>query len=191
MTRLAGYLDTPQPDPLSMVYVACEGRFDDEAIGSALADFSLASVYAGRFRRLRKPAQTLIFLNASYSGAVGISRERFRHPAVQRGFAHAFLQNGAVGVLGISARVEPEDTYRLAGDLLAYLQKHRDMPVADAMRELRREAWYASRPGSGHAPVPPETAGQQPGDQGLPALYRFMYVYYGSPFTVLAIPGGS
>jgi len=189
MTQLADYLDVPQPDPLSLVYVACEGRFDDEAVGSGLGDLPLAS--ASRFRRLRKPAQTLIFLNAAYSGAVGISRRRFRHPAVQRGFAHAFLQNGAVGVLAISARVEPGDTYRLADDLLAYLKKHRDKPVADALRELRYEAWRASRCEPEHALVPSEAAGQQPGDQGIPALYRFMYVYYGSPFTVLAIPGGS
>jgi hypothetical protein len=195
MTELAAELNRSQKGPLSLVYVACEARFSEQTSGSALADLRIGGAYSADFRRLWAPAQTLVFLNASYSGAIAVSTREYGQDARPSGFPHAFLRGGAVGVLATGGKVEPGDAYRMARDLLKYLETHSGVSVAEAMRVLRQEAVRVPDlnpvPTGALDSVPAGavgTLGPEDGDSPVPAHYPFMYVYYGSPFAELVVP---
>jgi CHAT domain len=173
-------------DALGLVYVACHGEFGDGPEQCKLGGLSLerAGVLAdyGLFRLHNR--QTLVFLNACASGPVGEDRRRYNDGAL-RGFPKLFLQAGAAGVLATAAPIKNNFAHQAAGDLLERLRHAPDLPVATALRDLRRNAakglpddiWtYA-------------TARQQQAANEMlsPVLYWCLYLYYGSPRMALSI----
>ncbi|MBC6461076.1 CHAT domain-containing protein [Actinomadura sp. HBU206391] len=177
LPRLAKALE--DGDPLAMVYVACHGTY-----GTRLSDCVLGGVPLDRFdpRRFDRlgPAATFVFLNACHSGSLVDDAGRFRDRAL-RGFAEVFLRSGAAGVLATSGRVGDRQAHEMAGQLFRHLRDHPGRSVAEAVRDLRAEM----------ARLTPDDLLDVDGPEGnrrlLPLLYRFMYVFYGSPRTAVSL----
>ncbi|GAA2107275.1 CHAT domain-containing protein [Actinomadura alba] len=169
-------------DPLAMVYVACHGTY-----GARLSDCVLGGVPLDRFdpRRFDRlgPAATFVFLNACHSGSLVDDAGRFRDRAL-RGFAEVFLRSGAAGVLATSGRVGDRQAHEMADQLFRHLRDHPGRSVAQAVRDLRAEM----------ARMTPDDLLDVDGPEGnrrlLPLLYRFMYVFYGSPRTAVSLATG-
>ncbi|GII62346.1 hypothetical protein Skr01_24310 [Sphaerisporangium krabiense] len=162
---------------LALIYVACHGRFGDQVTESALGGLPLKHADTMKFLRLRSAA-TLVFLNACQSGALGYDTDRF-NDRVLRGFAEVFLRSGAAGVLATSGNVGDREAWKMARELFRYMREHPGRPVAEALRELRARAATLS---------PADLAGvsgRAADEELIPLLYRFMYVYYGSPRTLV------
>ncbi|GGW50227.1 CHAT domain-containing protein [Streptomyces xantholiticus] len=165
--------------PLGMVYLACHGTFGSDLSTCELDKVKLLLLHPERFDRLMTAA-TFVFLNACHSGRLIAERGVFADPG-QSGFSEVFLRSGAAGVLATSGEIGDEEAHQMADQLLAVLRDRPTTPVAVALRELRAEI----------AQVTPMDLlgieGLEEQKQLLPLLYRFMYVYYGSPRTVVAL----
>lgn len=169
-------------DPLGMVYIACHGTFGSDEDDCHLEDVKLVMLDGGAddaFERLVSAA-TLVFLNACHSGRL-LAEDGEYADQNQRGFSEVFLRAGAAGVLATSGEVGDADAHRMAGDLLGLLSERPGTPVAVALRELRAELAHLT-PSDVFDAEPKEAQRQL-----LPLLYRFMYVYYGSPRTLVAL----
>ena len=195
MDRLFAALNEMDPNgvakALAMVYVACHGQFGDRPEECSLAGFPLvraARLGDGGLRRLKAWA-TLVFLNACSSGSVGIDTGMYNDEAL-RGFAGVFLRAGAAGVLATTGAVGDDLAHTVARDLFAHLGAHPRLPVAEAVRQLREQA--AKLIADELAKTGLSEAEQKASNlRLLPLLYRFMYVYYGSPRMLLTFaPGG-
>jgi hypothetical protein len=188
-------------EALAMVYVACHGHPRTGGLEpAALADLDLDEAVGYMFERLRDPAETLVFLNACYSGDIGqgVSGQAVVdfNDRVHRSFAREFLRRGAVGVLATSGRIGETVASQTAEDLLNFIRQHPETPVAEVLRQLRKKAWEPLREQLSRAaestvpavgtPAEPDVTREQ-----FSLLFRFMYVYYGSPRTVLALPDGN
>ncbi|MBY8846057.1 CHAT domain-containing protein [Streptomyces sp. SP2-10] len=166
--------------PLGMVYVACHGKFESDEDDCRLGDVPLVMLEGGgRFGRLASAA-TFVFLNACHSGRLLAGDGTFADQA-QRGFSEVFLRSGAAGVLATSGEVGDEEAHQMAGELLKLLCERPQMPVAAALRELRSVVAHL---------MPADLFDAEANEEQrrlLPLLYRFMYVYYGSPRTTVAL----
>ncbi|MFF7899678.1 CHAT domain-containing protein [Streptomyces sp. NPDC088817] len=182
--RIAGVRGLPKTlaagDPLGMVYVACHGMFGDGEDDCLLGDVPLVMLEGGTdFERLASAA-TFVFLNACHSGQL-IAEEGEYADQTQRGFSELFLRSGAAGVLATSGAIGDEEAHQMADELLRLLRDRPRTPVAVALRELRAAAAHLT-------PADLlDVEGKQEQRRLLPLLYRFMYVYYGSPRTVVAL----
>lgn len=183
-------------EALAMVYVACHGRRSGSALEPAsLADFSLEDAAEYMFERLRDPAETFVFLNACYSGDLTENAVGF-NDGVHPSFAREFLRRGAVGVLATTGRVGEDVALQTVKDLLKFIGKHPNTPVPEVLRQLRQDIWKAVEAElhrAAESTVPPGGPIAEPTVTKVQfsLLYRFMYVYYGSPRTVLALPEGN
>lgn len=175
---------------LAMVYVACHGEFGDQPAKCKLGEFSLERAYevGDDFYRLRDRA-AVVFLNACHSGSIGVDKGRYNDGAL-RGFAEVFLRAGAAGVLATNGEVGEDLAHEMARDLFEHLRQNPGKSMADAVRELREKAAHLVPSDLGKTD-PTDTGYNQANKQLLQMLYRFMYVYYGSPRTVITVPGSS
>jgi hypothetical protein len=167
---------------LALVYVACHAEFGDQVTECALGQLPLVHVDPMRFARLM-PSAAVVFLNACHSGSLGYDTKRF-NDRVLRGFSEVFLRSGAAGVLATNGSVGDSLAFEMARDLLQHLRDNPGQPVAEAVRELRAQA--ARLTPADLAAV----SGAEANKELLPLLYRFMYVYYGSPRTVITLETG-
>jgi hypothetical protein len=182
--ELANALETGG-DPLSLVYVSCDGRFGEQISQCWLGDLSLVHFDSRRLSRLAA-GPTFVFLNACHSG--GLSHDTTRlNDGFLRGFAEVFLRSGAAGVLAASGWVSAGGAFGMAEAVLGRLREQPNVPVARIVRDLRAAA--AAR-------IPDDLASiDKPAAQRelLPALYTFMYVCYGSPRATVSpdLDGGT
>jgi hypothetical protein len=163
---------------LALVYVACHAEFGDQVSECTLGHLRLVHADPMKFRRLTS-ASTLVFLNACLSGSLGYDTKKF-NDGVLRGFPEVFLRSGAAGVLATNGRVGDQLAFEMARELFQHLRDHPGTSVAEAVRELRASAARLT---------PAELAAvkdTKANKQLLPLLYRFMYLYYGSPRTVVS-----
>jgi hypothetical protein len=177
---LTSLLD-PEEAALAMVYAACHGEFSDRPGESALGGLLLdsANMLSDRgFRRLHN-RQTLVFLNACSSGPLGEDRKRYNDGAL-RGFPKMFLETGAAGVLATAAPVESDLAHQVARDLFERLRLEPGLPIARAVRDLRRRAVDSLPVDIWRTGLPARD--QQAANERLQlVLNRFLYLYYGSP----------
>jgi hypothetical protein len=179
--------------PLAMVYVACHGEFGDRLEDIRLGRFPLSRAYqlGGNGLRRLVDRSTLVFLNACRSGSIGIDTGMLNDGA-QRGFAEVFLRARAAGVLATTGAVGDDLAHTVARDLFEELRSDPGLPVAEAVRRLREQAAILIA-----QEQELESADLSPADQKaansrlLPFVYRFMYVYYGSPRMVLSFISGT
>ncbi|MBB5083068.1 CHAT domain-containing protein [Nonomuraea endophytica] len=163
---------------LSLVYVACHGEYGASPRECTLGTMPLVHIDNVNLARLSGSA-TFVFLNACHSGALGYDTDMF-NDRVLRGFSEVFLRSGAAGVLATQGAVGDKLAHQLAGELLRHLGEHPGLSVAEALRAMRAKA-------AGLAPIDlPDAAGAAVNREILPLLYRFMYVYYGSPATLIS-----
>ena len=80
-----------------------------------------------------------MFLNGCHTGSVGIDLGTYNDDAL-RGFAKVFLRSGAAGVLATTGAVGRDEARVLADNLLKHLKSHPELSVAEAVRQLRRDA---------------------------------------------------
>lgn len=166
--------------PLGMVYVACHGKFGFGEDDCSLDDVPLVMLEGGSdFDRLASAA-TFVFLNACHSGQL-LAEEGEYADQTQRGFSEVFLRSGAAGVLATSGAIGDEEAHQVADELLRLLRARPKTPVAVALRELRSSVAHLSPDDLFDAEASEEQRAL------LPLLYRFMYVYYGSPRTVVSL----
>lgn len=169
-------------EPLGMVYIACHGTFGPDEDDCHLDNVALVMLDGGEhdaFGRLSSAA-TLVFLNACHSGRLIAGDGGYSDQSL-RGFSELFLRSGAAGVLATSGEIGDEDAHRMADELLRLLRDRPGTPVAVALRELRAALAHL---------VPPDVFDAEPREEQrrlLPLLYRFMYVYYGSPRAQVAL----
>jgi hypothetical protein len=167
---------------LALIYIACHGTSSDQLSECKLDSLSLMHVDPMHFRRLSSAA-AVVFINACHSGSVSYDAGRF-NDRVLRGFSEVFLRSGAAGVLATSGGVSDRLASAMASDLFRHLREYPDRSVAEAVRHLR----------AGAARLTPtdlaSVMGTEANRELLPLLYRFMYIYYGSPRTLLSINPG-
>ncbi|MFF1810742.1 CHAT domain-containing protein [Streptomyces sp. NPDC058251] len=169
-------------EALGMVYIACHGTFGSDDEDCHLDNVKLVMLDGGEddaFKRL-KSATTLVFLNACHSGRL-LAEDGEYADQNQRGFAQLFLRSGAAGVLATSGEIGDEEAHQMADELLRLLRNRPGTPVAVALRELRSALAHLT---------PADLFDAEPKEEQrrlLPLLYRFMYVYYGSPRTLVAL----
>ncbi|MER5645848.1 CHAT domain-containing protein [Streptosporangium sp. NPDC002524] len=175
-------------DPLSLVYVACHGRYGKPDARFSAADIELVEgqrdseqgVTLGeiRSRNLLRMRGTggLVFLNACHSAREGVDPNLDR--TTLRSFARVFLEAGASGFIGTMGKVGLQDGYELAKNLLDTLAENPDTPVAVALRDYRRKVWA-------QAPRTPRRSDQEAARRLRPFFYAFMYAYFGNPETTL------
>jgi hypothetical protein len=107
-----------------------------------------------------------------------------------RGFAEVFLRAGAAGVLATTGAVGDDLARTVAGDLFAHLELNPGLPVAEAVRQLREQAAKLIAAELNQTGL--SEAERQAADlRLLPLVYRFMYVYYGSPRLLLSLVRGT
>ncbi|WP_329375445.1 CHAT domain-containing protein [Streptomyces sp. NBC_01483] len=166
--------------PLGMVYVACHGTFGSGEDDCLLGDVPLVMLEGGNsFERLASAA-TFVFLNACHSGQL-LADEGEYADQTQRGFSELFLRSGAAGVLATSGAIGDEEAHQMADELLQLLSARPHTPIAVALRELRSTVAHLT-------PADLlDVEGKEEQRRLLPLLYRFMYVYYGSPRTVVTL----
>ena len=191
MSDLLTSLQDPDHPALAMVYAACHGEFGEEPGGCRVGELTLESAYMQAdygFHRLRN-RQTLVFLNACATGPVGEDSGRYNDGAL-RGFPKMFLETGAAGVLATAAPIESDFAHRAARGLFERLRPDPNLPVARAVRDLRREAADSLPPHIWQTDVP---ASQRKAANAtlLPVLYWFMYLYYGSPRMAISFAGAN
>jgi hypothetical protein len=164
---------------LGLVYVACHAKFGDQVNECILGGLPLLHVDPMRFTRLMQSA-AIVFLNACHSGSVGYDTKRF-NDKVLRGFSEVFLRSGAAGVLGTTGSVGDKLAFEMAREMLQQLTAKPGQSAAEALRELRAQVARLS-PADLAA-----VAGVEANKDLLSLLYRFMYVYYGSPRTLVTL----
>ncbi|MEV2248774.1 CHAT domain-containing protein [Streptomyces sp. NPDC049970] len=170
-------------DPLGMVYVACHGKFGSDEDDCLLDEVPLIMLEGGNsFDRLASAA-TFVFLNACHSGRL-LAEEGAYADQAQRGFSELFLRSGAAGVLATSGEVGDEEAHQMANELMRVLCERPQVPIAVALRDLRSVVAHLTPADLFDAEAKEEQR------RLLPLLYRFMYVYYGSPRTVVALAPG-
>jgi CHAT domain len=186
MSDLLTSLHSPDDEALAMVYAACHGEFGDGPGECSLGGLTLESANMQAdigFHRLHD-RPTLVFLNACASGPIGEDGRRYNDGAL-RGFPKMFLETGAAGVLATAAPIENDFAYKAARDLFERLRTDLNLPVARAVRDLRREAADGLPPGIWRTDVP--VSQQKTANETLlPVLYWFMYLYYGSPSMAIS-----
>ena len=192
MRSLLESLFDASKEALAMVYAACHGEFSDTPGNTKLGSLSLesAQMVADRigFNRLHN-RQTLVFLNACASGPVGGDKRRYNDGAL-RGFPKMFLDAGAAGVLATAAPIEDDFAYGALGKLLERLQLEPHVPVAKAIRNLRRQA-SASLPADIWLYDDTATGQRAASDSLRDVYYWSLYLYYGSPrMTIEFAPHG-
>jgi hypothetical protein len=177
-------------EALAMVYAACHGEFGDEPGASRLGGLLLESASmlgdAG-FGRLHN-RKTLVFLNACASGPVGEDRGRYNDGAL-RGFPKMFMETGAAGVLATAAPIKDDFAHEAARDLLELLRLNPRLPVARAVRDLRRIAADRLPDDIWRTGIPARQQ-EAANETLLPILYWFMYLYYGSPRMAISFASG-
>ena len=181
MSDLLTSLQSRDDAALALVYVACHGEFADGPGGCKLGGLTLesASMQADEgFRRLHD-RRTLVFLNACASGPVGQDSGRYNDGAL-RGFPKMFLETGAAGVLATAAPIESDFAHQVARGLFERLRPDPGLPVAAAVRDLRREAVDSLPKGIWRTDISPRQL-EAANATVQPVLYWFMYLYYGSP----------
>lgn len=140
MSDLLTLLSDPNGAALAMVYAACHGEFGDGPGQSKLHKLTYESAHQQAdeygFGRLHN-RQTLVFLNACASGPVGEDRGRYNDGSL-RGFPKMFLECGAAGVLATAAPITNDFAHKAASDLFNELRRDPALPVARAVRDLRR-----------------------------------------------------
>jgi hypothetical protein len=171
---LVSYLER-DGDPLSLVYVACHGAYSGDGFDYTLADFSLGELYGREFHRLGDTGG-LVFLNACHSGRMILDgRINDRTP---RGFAKVFLDSGAAGLIATAAEVGTRTAREAGRTIIHRLRDDPDTPVTVALRDYRRtlvpEAIPPVRDAAGNRAL-------------LPFMYSFVYIYYGSPYSTVAL----
>ncbi len=171
---------------LAMVYVACHGEFSDDPEDCALDGFSYgrATQFNDDLIRLREQA-TLVFLNGCHTGSIGVDMGTYNDDAL-RGFAKVFLRSGTTGVLATTGAVGIEEARVLADDLLSHLGSHRELSVAEAVRQLRADAAIQMTEDLLRTNLSKE-AREQADKKLHQLLYSFMYVYFGSPRMLLSL----
>ncbi|WP_440072386.1 CHAT domain-containing protein [Streptosporangium sp. OZ121] len=180
-------LDT-EGDPVSLVYVACHGRYGNTGDPSSGAEIkliegsidskqgiSLREVHAHDLLRLERTGG-LVFLNACHSARERVDPDLDN--TVLRSFARVFLDAGASGFIGTMGYVGLEHGYDLAKNLLDALSENPRTPVAVALRDYRR------RISASIVDIPGENE-DEAAAKLLPFFYAFMYAYFGSPETTL------
>src|SRR5258707_10802889 len=118
--------------------------------------------------------KTLVFLNACASGPVGEDRGRYNDGAL-RGFPKMFMETGAAGVLATAAPIKDDFAHAAAGELLELLRLDPRLPVARAVRDLRRIA-ADSLPDEIWRTGIPAKQQEAANETLLPILYWFMYL---------------
>ncbi|MEH2115504.1 CHAT domain-containing protein [Nostoc sp.] len=162
----------------SFVYISCHGTFknspDEMALGSASNEQQQLKLQILRKRPLNlvQKSQGIVFINACHS-----AREQV-HPIIRHsyrmGFIQLFLEQGARGVIGTLGAVGDIYAAEFACELIKESSQSSPLPVAALLKNLRLKAV--------------KNLGDKPTEEQLLSLiYRFMYVYYGSPMTVLRL----
>jgi CHAT domain len=171
-----------------LVFLACHGIIGEDIRMSALGSQTDASQ---RWRmlemrtmqlRLLRASRCIVFINACHSGRLKTD-EKYLRDGFRRGFAERFLAKGAHGVMGTLGAVGDVYAGRIARDLLDAALQAPEVPLATHLSRLRADVVVKLR----NADALPGTDENRPIKQDLLLLfiYTFMYVYYGSPCTLL------
>lgn len=163
---------------IGLVYVASHGAAEATVVRRRLGDLRLVSVSGDTLDGLSS-SRSLVFLNACHSGRLFL--DPHLGDSLLRGFAQAFLNQGASAVIGTSGEVETGRARHVARELLEAMTGAGRPSVAVALRDIRARA---------AAGVPVDTDDQR---VLLPFLTTFMYVCYGNAHTTLTLAreGGS
>ncbi|GAA4188388.1 CHAT domain-containing protein [Streptosporangium oxazolinicum] len=176
-------------DPVSLVYVACHGKYGRTDIPHSAAEIkliegsrdskrgiSLREIDGHDLLRLERDGG-LVFLNACHSAREGVYPDLDN--TTLRSFARVFLRAGASGFIGTIGEVGRRHGYDLAKSLLDAFTESPDTPVVVALRDYRRKA---------AAPIVgvPGEDDEEAAARLLPFFYAFMYAYFGSPETTLS-----
>lgn len=174
--------------PVSLVYVACHGRYGKtgtphsgteikliEGSRGSKRGISLREIHAHDLLRLEQTGG-LVFLNACHSAREKVDPDLDN--TTLRSFARVFLDAGASGFIGTMGEVGREHGYDLAKSLLDAFTGNPGTPVVVALRDYRRKV---------AAPIVgvPGEDDEEAAAQLLPFFYAFMYAYFGSPETTL------
>ncbi len=162
----------------SFVYISCHGIFKNSpkemALGSASNNNQQLNLDALRELPLNlvQKSQGIVFINACHSAREQIDPV-IRH-SYRMGFVELFLAQGARGVIGTLAAVGDIYAAEFACELIKESLISPQLSVAAILKKLRSKAV--------------ENLGNNPTEKQLLSLiYRFMYVYYGNPMTVLRL----
>jgi hypothetical protein len=156
--------------PLGLVYVASHGQPQADTVHNRLGGLRLASLSFDPLHGLQA-CRSLVFLNACHSGRLFADPDL--NDSLLRGFAQAFLTQGAPAVIGTVGEVETGRAREVARELLEALTGPGHPHLAVALRDVRARA-----------------AGQVPADTDderslLPFLTTFMYLCYGNACSML------
>ncbi|MFN6516081.1 MAG: CHAT domain-containing protein [Nostoc sp. CreGUA01] len=162
----------------SFVYISCHGTFKNSpkemALGSGSKENQQLNLETlSKFPlNLVQQSQGIVFINACHS-ARELVDPVIRH-SYRMGFVELFLAQGARGVIGTLAAVGDIYAAEFACELIKESLCFPQLSVAAILKKLRSKAV--------------ENLGDNPTEKQLLSLiYRFMYVYYGNPMTVLRL----
>ncbi|MDF5711350.1 MAG: CHAT domain-containing protein [Nostoc sp. S4] len=162
----------------SFVYISCHGTFKNNpkemTLGSEFKNnqqLNLETLKELPLNLVQK-SQGIVFLNACHSAREQVDPV-IRH-SYRMGFVELFLAQGARGVIGTLAAVGDIYAAEFACELIKESLTSPQLSVAAILKKLRSKAV--------------ENLGNNPTEKQLLSLiYRFMYVYYGNPMTVLRL----
>jgi len=164
-------------DPLALIYAACHGTFRESTTEFVLdGEVSVADVDTAPLRRLRRGGG-LVFVNACNSARLMYDMQY--NDATLRGFAEAFMRAGAAGFLGTNGTVSESQARSYLVQLVGQLVGNPGMPVAVAIRNMRRDCAVRT---------PPRSTDSEAARALLPFFYTFMYAYFGSPDSIVELP---
>ncbi|MBL1197856.1 MAG: CHAT domain-containing protein [Nostoc sp. GBBB01] len=160
------------------VYMSCHGFLENNPEEMALGSKSnkqerlTLQTLGDRPPNLIQKSQGIVFLNACHSAhdqVDPVTRSSYR-----KGFVEFFLGQGARGVIGTLAAVDSTVATNFARGLIEESLNSSDLSVAEILKKLRFKAV--------------ENLGDEPTLEQLKFFINtFMYVYYGSPMTVLRL----
>lgn len=170
-----------------LVYLACHGTYGQQLRDLMLGHARWVEMNDVDMAALRHHA-TLVCLNACHTARV-VHNTSGGEDAL-RGFAELFLRKGARGCIASSGQVGDDVAHGVIHEIVGDLAADPAKPVARALREYRARAaaalpdapaWVDRRDDD------TDVAGQW---QILPALYSFMFLYFGPPLTTLRLTPG-
>jgi len=164
-------------DRLGLIYLAAHGTHSSSGNEFTLGDLSVFELEQAEVAALRR-ARVFVFLNACHSAR--IMYDDRNNDLTPRGFARAFLDHGARGVIGTSTPVGVDEACAIAEDLLCRLA--RGVPAATALRDHRREV------ARHHSMLNRRQLRERDGVQRTQAMLdAFGYLYFGYPDTTVRL----
>lgn len=163
---------------VGLLYLLCHGYFVDEFpesfLGTGADRLTYEELDADPLELLRESG-ALIFLDACSVGRME-DDDPVLMEGMRYGFPQLFMGHGARAVIGALAEVKVEYAVKLAHELVQLSQAHPGRPVPELLRELRERAAKEL-----------EQAPKKDKSRWDRWYYTFLYVYYGYPFTRLAL----